>query len=786
MKNLKFQKNIIESLKAVGDGRNLVEHGDNTQYWYSISDMMILLVHTRRINLAYSKQVQSGEEYIAIRQNQSSVFLADPYYFTNFNNYLAEDVSQIIGNHSEKEQNNHAWQGNMPELIVIPLLSGLNWRTIAIHINYQTNTIDITWDDPYGNFPQVMREELSQPILKSALNLINRYKQINNEELIIAENTKVVQNENSKDQQGKGSNEWDSGPIAITNIRNYVTHYLENHNLIEVNYTIGDIGENTEDYYTDSIRNARISHIEEYSQVEEMPIDWNRLTDIRVASEQDKKNKIKKLDLETANIISSFEPFNSDMYFSILENYKKLTPEEVDDQKVIKCEILSNEKSNQPEENIKLFSQAKKMDQLQNDLFKIFELPPSLESLQENEEHLATFLAFNSGKTPLNKDDYQSTLDKVKYNIFKEIFYFIGMKIDDFTYNMLKFIGKSDLKKYILRYLSAFFRKFKKELREKKSEEILQIFFNQNLKELGLNSQIEIKKLEDEGHANDVYLVSSKKINQEDPSTIDYYAKTFSKYTRHVADGLIDPREALIYKLLEYTGFGPKCWFLLKSNSSSTGTSSSYNFIVTENVARTKGLNFLLDTKENEVKLKELYTKNKVKFAIEVSAAALLSDILVFHDTFNYNPKNYGIVYNESSNNDLHFQFIDHLPNASNGIFDSMKRKRDLNNYSPRKGLYKVIDLRQELGLNTKYSPLVEIAKMSSSEIDKKLIYSAVQKKLDGLFEALEKATKDINKLIDSNIVIFMEKAAELLEKYKDRIRENIDHYEEIILLLCK
>ena len=41
----------------------------------------------------------------------------------------------------------------MPIFIVIPLLSEMHWRTIAIQINYESNNIYVVWDDPFGHFP---------------------------------------------------------------------------------------------------------------------------------------------------------------------------------------------------------------------------------------------------------------------------------------------------------------------------------------------------------------------------------------------------------------------------------------------------------------------------------------------------------------------------------------------------------------------------------------------------------------------------------------------------------
>ena len=42
----------------------------------------------------------------------------------------------------------------MPTLIVIPILSGIYWRTVAIQINYESTNIDVVWDDPNGKFPE--------------------------------------------------------------------------------------------------------------------------------------------------------------------------------------------------------------------------------------------------------------------------------------------------------------------------------------------------------------------------------------------------------------------------------------------------------------------------------------------------------------------------------------------------------------------------------------------------------------------------------------------------------
>eukprot|EP00919_Chromeraceae_sp_WS-2016_P019286 GHVR01045931.1.p1 GENE.GHVR01045931.1~~GHVR01045931.1.p1 ORF type:complete len:217 (+),score=25.90 GHVR01045931.1:1649-2299(+) len=210
----------------------------------------------------------------------------------------------------------------MPNLIVIPLLTGMHWRTIAIQIDYKTNTLNIIWDDPYGNFPEELRNELLQPVRANALNLINRQ----NNGALTEDNIIIQQHQNIIDQQGR-SNGWDCGPITLSNARDYTTHYVQNHNLNEVIYTIG---ENTQNSHTDDIINARISHMKEYSQVTDFSIDQDRLNNIRLAWKQDKENKLKAIYFQLNKDIFLLEPFYLEMFFSVLENYQQFT--EVDNQ----------------------------------------------------------------------------------------------------------------------------------------------------------------------------------------------------------------------------------------------------------------------------------------------------------------------------------------------------------------------------------------------------------------------------------------------------------------------
>ena len=115
----------------------------------------------------------------------------------------------------------------------------------------------------------------------------------------------------------------------------------------------------------------------------------------------------------------------------------------------------------------------------------------------------------------------------------------------------------------------------------------------------------------------------------------------------------------------------------MKTGSSSYGTISRGNFILTKNLGKAEETHFLLDNEENKEIFKQIFSNSK-KFAIEISAAAAINDIIALWDTFK-NSGNYGVVFYKNSlkklleNKDSYsveyrIMFIDHLPNANNGI----------------------------------------------------------------------------------------------------------------------
>ena len=141
----------------------------------------------------------------------------------------------------------------------------------------------------------------------------------------------------------------------------------------------------------------------------------------------------------------------------------------------------------------------------------------------------------------------------------------------------------------------------------------------------------------------------------------------------------------------------------MKAASSSDGNICRGNFILTKNLGKGEGVNFLLDNEENKELFEEIFSNSK-NFAIEISAAASINDIAALWDTFQ-NSGNYGVVFHNNSldklrsNKDLdvkdyRLMFIDHLPNGGNDILSELyyyKRSIDeryyTTKYSPRESL---------------------------------------------------------------------------------------------------
>lgn len=163
--------------------------------------------------------------------------------------------------------------------------------------------------------------------------------------------------------------------------------------------------------------------------------------------------------------------------------------------------------------------------------------------------------------------------------------------------------------------------------------------------------------------ANNTYIVNCKNSGDR------YYAKSFDGEMS--LNGKINQNELFIYKVMQYLDYGPTTEFLVKLGSSSGGHVGIYtgNFILTKDVA-TDGRKFFLDKTENEPYFRACAGSlggdgssgggvSSTKFAVEISAAAALVDILSLTDVFGENPCNYGIVGNPEQPSEYKLQFVD-------------------------------------------------------------------------------------------------------------------------------
>lgn len=123
-------------------------------------------------------------------------------------------------------------------------------------------------------------------------------------------------------------------------------------------------------------------------------------------------------------------------------------------------------------------------------------------------------------------------------------------------------------------------------------------------------------------------------------------------------------------------------------------------------------------------------------------------------------------------------KFVDHLPNANNGIFSSYRdnpehRKNDIENYSPRGHLNFLSE-----GI---HSMLCDSAYLNTSKqkfIREKLA-EGVHHRLNDLVNAIDAASEDVKKLTDKYGANFIPAADKERTTYLEKIRENHKFYEE-------
>ena len=275
--------------------------------------------------------------------------------------------------------------------------------------------------------------------------------------------------------------------------------------------------------------------------------------------------------------------------------------------------------------------------------------------------------------------------------------------------------------------------------------------------------EIEIKENPDKG-ANDSFIA---KIKGE-----TYYIKNCSDDSNILGEtkGKVHPNELFVYKVMEYSGFGPEAEFLFGKYSSSGGCSSSYtgNYIMTKSLNE-KDKNFLIDNEENQQEFKKALQNED--FSVDLSTASILNDLLSLTDTFGRNTRNYGLLIdNSKQKTEYSLKFVDHLPNANNGLFSLSDFKPEL--YSPRE----VIQKKSNQLDTENYSAFKNLT--DNRDLFKKVILDKkVNENLSNFKEIINKAQENIKDLIKQHPENFIEKADDVLNSYFNKIEKNLEVY---------
>lgn len=271
------------------DDGNLLDHRQDQFYWYSIEDGIKLLLWIRQSQLSYIESpvtLNQGEEYAYFRENTDRILLTDPYHSSNFVEYLKDDIARITT--SGHIGSNMAWTV-MPTTIIIPVLSGLHWRTVVIKVNYDQQTVNVLFDDPYGvgAFPQDLQTVITTALKSSISKLIQTEKHIGDVDFILADDH-IQTTEKLIDQQGHGKNSWDCGPITFSNIKAYVKQHQENAEKVE--YFVPEYNADT---HNQKILEVRSCDGDDYSNVVGIPLASEGI--IGEIKSQIKQNTVEKI-----------------------------------------------------------------------------------------------------------------------------------------------------------------------------------------------------------------------------------------------------------------------------------------------------------------------------------------------------------------------------------------------------------------------------------------------------------------------------------------------------------
>eukprot|EP01041_Mallomonas_annulata_P004066 gene4066-8090_t len=286
---------------------------------------MILIYKNEDDDISYSVK-PPGDKYIATRENDHKILITDPYYIDNFELLLKDDMKTMMGKHTvnkygaDQKAKNNAWSA-MPNFIIIPLLSGIRWRSIRIEIDYLNLKTNILYNDPYGaeGFNDMLIDIIG-PLLHKAISQLVRHNLGHD---ISTYDIQITINKKSINQHGRLENVYDSGPITFSNIADYANHKLTNKQFVS-----------DENLYTvSSFTTDNISHDKQILEI--CAKDVTTMTGSMIERIKQIKQLLKdNIELKIQNIEDSIDPL-------IITKVRNLPDEEC----AFIFEIIDNERS---------------------------------------------------------------------------------------------------------------------------------------------------------------------------------------------------------------------------------------------------------------------------------------------------------------------------------------------------------------------------------------------------------------------------------------------------------
>lgn len=127
-----------------------------------------------------------------------------------------------------------------------------------------------------------------------------------------------------------------------------------------------------------------------------------------------------------------------------------------------------------------------------------------------------------------------------------------------------------------------------------------------------------------------------------------FYVKAHDNHKRTEASGRLDPRELFLYKVLEYTGFGPKVEFIpaIKSGRANAIYIATLDVSHTKNPDKAKTFKTATDIQAEQllpsIDVDNLKSKDST-LDLELCSLEIIDKVFALHDTFG-NSGNYGVV----------------------------------------------------------------------------------------------------------------------------------------------